>query len=99
MKLDSATLKARFAVYAGKFRRYAVPIYLLFLLAIYGFLAWKVIAFDQTEPDPSVVSSRIETSGVPRVDKDVVSKIQQLQDNSVDVRALFDQARRNPFQE
>ncbi len=80
-------------------RRYMVVIFLLFLVSIYGFLAWRVISLNQAEPDTADVSAQLKTASVPHIDTDVVNKIQQLQDNSVSVQSLFDEARQNPFQE
>ena len=79
--------------------RYSVVIFLLFLIGIYGFLAWRVVTLDKTEPDPADISAQLKTASVPHIDADVVAKIQALQDNSVSVQSLFDEARQNPFQE
>lgn len=78
---------------------YAAVLFLLFLVVIYGFLAWRTLSLSQTEPDQSAVTTELKTAGVPKIDQDVLNKIQQLQDNSVSVQTLFDQARNNPFKE
>ncbi len=80
-------------------RKYTVIIYLVFFLSIYGFLAWRTISLSQVEPDQSAVTAELKTSGVPKIDQEVLNKIQQLQDNSVSVQTLFEEARSNPFQE
>lgn len=80
-------------------RKYAVVLFLLFFVAIYGFLAWRTLTLSQAEPDPSALTTELQTAGVPKIDQDVLNKIQQLQDNSVSVQTLFDEARSNPFQE
>jgi hypothetical protein len=80
-------------------RRYAAVVLLVFLSCIYGFLAWRILVLSQAQPDASAVSSELKTVGVPKVDEDVVSKMQKLEDNSVSVQTLFDQARSNPFGE
>ncbi len=79
--------------------RYIIVVFVLFLVGIYGFLAWRVVALDNTEPDEADITAQLKTAASPKIDEDVVNKIQQLQDNSVSVKALFDEARRNPFQE
>jgi hypothetical protein len=48
------------------------------------------------QPTPSDQLTSVKPS--PRIDQDVVSQLQQLQDNSVSVQALFNQGRTNPFQ-
>lgn len=99
MSINLATLKVSLGKTGARARRYAVPLFLLFLIGIYSFLAWQIVTLNQVEPDPSVVSAKLKVAGVPRIDEDVLNKIQQLQDNSVEVQTLFDQARSNPFQE
>lgn len=85
--------------YIHVLRKDAPLIILIFLCAIYGFLSWRIATLMQTEPDDSQVSAKLQTVGVPKVDPTVVSKISQLNDNSVSVHTLFEQARDNPFSE
>jgi hypothetical protein len=99
MKLQASTIKNNLGRAAAVARRYALPIFLVFLLGVYSFLAWRVMTLNQVEPDQSIVAAKLKTAGVPHIDPDALSKIQQLQDNSVEVQSLFDQARSNPFQE
>ncbi len=99
MKLQASSIKNNLGHAALTARRYILPIFLIFLLGIYSFLAWRVLTLNQVEPDQSVVTAKLQTAGVPHIDPDALSKIQQLQDNSVEVQSLFDQARSNPFQE
>ncbi len=99
MTLTTTSLKQNLTVTLRRIRRYILPIFLVFIIAIYGFLTWRVITFNQVQPDQAKVAAQLKTAGVPRIDPDALQKIQQLQDNSVDVQTLFDQARSSPFQE
>lgn len=80
-------------------RKNAPLLFAVFLIAIYGFLSWRILELLQSEPDAAAVSAEVKAVGVPKVDEEVVRKIQQLEDNSVSVQTLFDEARSNPFQE
>lgn len=80
-------------------RKYSVLLFVLFLVSIYGFLGWRINYYSQIAPDQNDITAQLKTAGVPKVDPEVVKKIQQLQDNSVNAQTLFDQARDNPFQE
>jgi hypothetical protein len=95
----SVSLKDRALRTGQKLRQYSVLLFVLFIFGIYGFLSWRVFTLDQAQPDPAEVSAELKTAGVPNIPTDVVNKMQQLQDNSVSVQSLFDEARRNPFQE
>lgn len=99
MKTSLHSPKDQLAHYLHTLHRYAPLFLFLFLLGIYGFLSWRIITLTQAKPAPSAVSAELKTVGVPKVDEDVVRKMEQLEDNSVSVQALFDDARSNPFQE
>lgn len=96
---STANIKERLLQASRLLQHNIVIIFLLFLVAIYGFLGWQAVSLSQTEPDPAKVTAGLKTKSVPNIDEATVNKIQQLQDNSVSVKSLFDEARRNPFQE
>jgi hypothetical protein len=91
--------KEQLAKYLHIARVYAPLAFLVFLVAVYGFLLWRIYTLTSTGPDQSAVSSKLQTVGVPKVDPKVVSKMQDLEDNSQSAQTLFDQARQNPFSE
>ncbi|HEX7963020.1 MAG TPA: hypothetical protein VF466_00360 [Candidatus Saccharimonadales bacterium] len=75
---------------------------LLFLLALglgYGFVSWRINTLSQAEPSQAAIDSQAKAVSQPHIDPALVNKITQLQDNSVTVQSLFDQARENPFRE
>lgn len=79
--------------------RYAVALFLLLLVAVYGFVLLRVLELRNVQPSDADVTAQVQASVTPHVDPTVVKQMQALQDNSVNVQALFDQARNNPFQE
>lgn len=99
MKSNLSISKDQLRHYLHLAHEYAAIILLLFLVAIYGFLSWRTLQLMQAEPDQAAVQAELKTVGVPKVDEDVVKKMEQLEDNSVSVSTLFDEARRNPFEE
>ena len=54
---------------------------------------------DNQEPNEDDVTAQLQAVHPPKLDPAIITKIQQLQDNSVGVQALFNEARNNPFQE
>jgi hypothetical protein len=58
----------------------------------------KINSLSNVQPSSTVVTSQVKTVAIPQIDPTVVKQIQNLQDNSVSVQALFNQARTNPFQ-
>lgn len=95
MKLDLKTLPVELLVKLAPVKRYLVPIFIAFVLSLYGYLVM------QTKNATNVQPSAAQDTAVkpaPRIDPNVVSQLKQLQDNSVSVQALFNEARTNPFQ-
>ncbi len=96
-KLD--ILSAKIMPLIDKFRRYKTFIFLIVLLIIYGFLVIRINTLNNKEPSDTDVTTKLQTVSRPKIDQSIVDKIQQLQDNSVQVKSLFNSARNNPFQE
>ncbi len=98
-------LKLRLKAAWGKFRvklkniqKFSFVAFLLFVAVIYGFVLLRAGSLSQTEPSSNAVTSQVKAAQLPHIDKKVVKQLESLQDNSVSVKALFDQARSNPFQ-
>jgi hypothetical protein len=77
--------------------RYEALLFFMLLAMIYSFIVYRINVLSSVAPDTSSVSTASATQ--PHIDPTVVQKIQSLQDNSVSVQSLFDQARNNPFHE
>ena len=82
-----------------KFKSYLPILFVVMLGLVYGFMIYRINVLNQAEPTAGLASTQAKTAQVPRIDPRVVSQLQNLQDNSVSVKSLFDQARSNPFQE
>jgi len=72
---------------------------LLAVIAVYGFIVFRIHALDNAKPSAEAIAAQNNPIRQARIDKSVVKKLQSLQDNSVNVQTLFEQARNNPFQE
>jgi hypothetical protein len=76
-----------------------VPLFIFTVMVLYIFVTWRVNVLSNAEPTDAQISSKISETKSPRIDQATVNKIRQLQDNSVSVQTLFNEARQNPFQE
>jgi hypothetical protein len=81
-----------------RLKRYALPLFLLFVAVIYGYIVLQINSLNNTQPSADAVDSQVQAARVPHIDSQVIQQLQSLQDNSVSVQTLFDQARNNPFQ-
>jgi len=79
-------------------KRYSMIIFIVFVVCLYGFVLIRVNSLSHAEPLATDVNQQIKAAAIPNIDQAVIKKLQSLQDNSVSVQSLFDQARSNPFQ-
>ncbi len=80
-------------------KRYAVLIFIVAIVGIYGFLVFRINSLVQTEPSEDAVTEKLQNVKRPKIDQSAIDKIQQLQGQNIEVKSLFDQARNNPFSE
>lgn len=95
--LDFASIGASLGGLLKRVRGYAAFIFFLAVAALYGFIIWRINVYSNAPASQSEVSSQVASQ--PHIDPKVVKQMQELQNNSVNVQALFNQARQNPFQE
>jgi|SRR5579884_3920750 len=79
--------------------RYRLVIFIVFVALVYGFIYTRLNSLNNAQPSPSAISAQTNPVATAHVDKAVVSQLEALKDNSVNVQALFEQARNNPFQD
>lgn len=79
--------------------RYKTFIYIMLILGIYVFLIFRINTLNGREPSQDDVISKLETVPRPKIDQSIADKISDLQDNSSQIKSLFNDARNNPFQE
>ena len=79
-------------------RRYSFWLFLLLVTVLYGFLLYRINSLSQAQPSSVTVNNEARGSQSLRIDQNVIKQLQSLQDNSVSVKALFNEARNNPFQ-
>ncbi|MGC1176798.1 MAG: hypothetical protein WA843_01900 [Candidatus Saccharimonadales bacterium] len=88
----------RFDGYLRRLRPYSFLFFLVFVILLYAFVLLRISNLSNMQPSSDAVTSQVKAARIPRIDESVVQQLQSLQDNSVSVKTLFDQARSNPFQ-
>lgn len=97
--LSLSALFAAVATWTRKLRPYAgVGLFLLFA-AVYGYLVLKINALSNPTIDLNEVVSEAVGAPTPRIDAQAAEQLLTLKDNSVNVQTLFEEGRKNPFQE
>jgi hypothetical protein len=98
MRLDRDELQASLIDFAQKLNRYKVLIIIVLVVSIYGFLIWRIDSLNNVQPSSDAVTAQVNPLRTAHIDKQTISQLESLRDNSVNVQSLFDQARNNPFQ-
>lgn len=98
-KLDTKNLTSQLTTVLNVFQKYSVFIAVLVAFGIFGFLINRIRVLATTEPSESALSEKLGEQKPITIDKSAVEKVQQLQATNVEVKALLNQGRDNPFQE
>lgn len=99
MKESLAKITVKFAPLIDKLRRYKTLVFFVALLMVFGFLVLSINSLNNQEPSTAAIAQELQAVSRPRIDQAAIDKIEQLQDNSVEVQSLFKNSRKNPFQE
>lgn len=97
--LNLKTIINKLTSFVRVLHRYAVVIFIVVVVGIFGFLVFRINTLAHSEPTDDAVNEKLQTVKRPKLDQNAVDKIEQLQGQNVEVKSLFDQARNNPFSE
>lgn len=96
--LNIKSLPAQATSQLQRFRRYRFVAFVVFVGILYGMVLVQIGSLSNAEPSADAVQSQIQATRIPPISESVVKQLELLEDNSVSVQALFDEARSNPFQ-
>jgi hypothetical protein len=96
MKTAFANLFAKLHKILAPVVRYRVLLFILLVAGLYGYLVLQINQASSVQPSEN--QEVVAVHHTPRIDPSLVQQLQQLQDNSVSVQTLFNEARTNPFQ-
>lgn len=99
MNFELKDLSTKIAPFAGKLKKYMVFLFVVFVLLLISFLVFRVNQYSKRQPSELDVTEKLQAIPRPRVDEDVVTRIQNLRDQNIQVKTLFQEARNNPFAE
>lgn len=99
MNLEIKDITAKIGPALQSLKRYFVFAFIILVVGIYAFLVFYINTLAAQEPAEDAVTERLKTVQRPRIDQDTLDKIEQLEDQNIQVQTLFQQARDNPFSE
>jgi len=98
--LDLKNLKPALINFGKASGKYMGIMFFVLVALVYGFIILRINSLSNIQPSDSDVSAQsTKINTIPKVDPTVVQQLQSLKDNSVNVQALFEQARNTPFNE
>lgn len=80
-------------------QRYKTVLFVLIILAVYGFLAFRIGSLTNADPSEAAYAEKVKEVKRTKIDQSAIDKIQQLKSENVQVQTLFEQARDNPFKD
>ncbi|CAN5414475.1 hypothetical protein BH09PAT4_BH09PAT4_02100 [soil metagenome] len=97
-QINLKALPGELARASQKLSRYRVVLFVVFVASVYGFISFKIFTLSSQSTATSDVQTQV-TNLTPHIDIDVVDQLENLKDNSVNVKTLFQASRDNPFAE
>ncbi len=67
--------------------------------AMYTYLVYTSGQIAKKQPTDTAINQVYQGSSRPKIDSAIVAKLEELQDENIEVRTLFENARSNPFAE
>lgn len=98
MSINLKELPQELARLGHKIAPYIPLVFFVLVATVYGIVLLRITMLSNAQPDASAVSAQI-TELTPHIDKASAAKLKGLEDNSVNVQSLFNDARGNPFGE
>lgn len=99
LNFDLKTILPKFKKFWQKLTAHMPFIVIVVVLLVYMVVVWQIRGLVTAEPSPQDESLALASTNIPRIDKDAIEQIQSLEQNSPQVRTLFNEARNNPFHE
>lgn len=97
--IDIKTLQASAGKLFASVNKYRGFIFFLLLTSLYGYIVWRINVLSSAPPKAADVTTAQQNTSLSGIPETTVQKLEGLEDNSVRVQSLFNEARQNPFQE
>lgn len=85
--------------YITPLKRYVAVISIAAIGAVYGYLVLTASQQANVRPSDDEVNNAYTKTSRPKLDDSAAKKLLQLESQNIDIQAIFDEARQNPFAE
>jgi hypothetical protein len=97
--LSLSSVKKSLAGVLTRLGTYKGFLFFLVLTGLYAFIIVRINMLSSAAPSQADITAAQQSITHPKISDATVRKLQSLEDNSVRVQALFNEARQSPFQE
>lgn len=99
MRLDKAYLLDKISLLATFVKRFRFILVFAVFSIMYGYILTQVNTIEAQRPSAKKISEQTTVAPQTKVDPELAQKITSLEEQNVQIRTLFNQARENPFAE
>lgn len=99
MKFSADSLLTSIRPYLHYLQRYKVLLFTVTVLGLYVVLVQHIGELIQNEPSQTQIDSKLSPVNKLTIDQDTIKRITDLEEQNIEVKTLFNQARENPFVE
>ncbi len=99
MNIHLQNIPTLFTPLLNKIRQYAGFVIVLLVLGGFAFIIMRISYYATLEPSQTAIDEKLLNLKQTRINQEAIDKIEKLNSTNVDVKALFDEARDNPFHE
>lgn len=85
--------------FVRKVQKYVPTLVFAIFAAMCGFIVWTSGQQALREPADGAVLDQISSSSRPKLDDNAAETLKNLEDQNIEIKALFEESRNNPFAE
>ncbi|SRR5690554_4946691 len=99
MKLDKAYLLDKIALLAVFIKRFRFILVFVAFSVMYAYVLMQVNAISSRVPSEKQITDKTTAAPRTKIDPEMAKQITSLEEESIDIKTLFNEARKNPFAE
>ncbi|MCA9332047.1 hypothetical protein KC968_03855 [Candidatus Saccharibacteria bacterium] len=99
MKLSPASITNKLTASLQTIQKFKFLIIFIVFSAMYGYILMQVAVINDKQPTQAEISAKTKTTPKTKIDEELIEKMNTLEDQNIQVKTIFNEARKNPFAE
>lgn len=80
-------------------RVHLISITFVIIALLYSVLILQINRLNRIQPTDEAVQQQVQKVAIPTINEQTAEKLKNLEDNNQNIKSIFEDARRNPFEE